>query len=84
MKRGKAREILAPGDSIHFVACRVYVTANLRGFAFDDHVSDESSQIGKNCVNDYTWTREESSEFLVSLIRVEITSCIYSISWNCS
>lgn len=45
MKRGKAREILAPGDSVHFAACRVYIKANLRGFAFDDdHVLDESSE----------------------------------------
>lgn len=51
MKRGKAREILAPGDSIHFAACRAHVKANLRGFAFDDdHVSDESFEAGKNRV----------------------------------
>jgi len=60
MKRGKAREILAPGDSIHFAACRAYVRANLRGFTFDDdHAADESSETGKNRVNDYTRTFAE-------------------------
>jgi len=73
MKRGKVREILASRDSIRFAACRAYVKANLRDFAFDDdHVSDESSEAGKSRVNDYQ-RFEENSEYLVSHMGLEIT-----------
>lgn len=63
MKRGKAREIPAPGDSVHFAACRAHVKANLRGFAFDDdRVADESFERTARTII-HANVREESVSF---------------------